>query len=157
MESWRRNRLVFWVVSLPPSVWLAAFFLVPLALIWVLSFGEKRGEVISGTGAGGALELETVAGEVYFIRVSGAEPGQYVLDLFNLGPDDPTRDTIPPRLPGDSDGDGDVDSDDFLTLSANYARTDAVFADGDFDANGTVGFNDFLILSANFGKKLLTT
>ena len=43
MESWRRNRLVFWVVSLPPSVWLAAFFLVPLALIWVLSFGEKRG------------------------------------------------------------------------------------------------------------------
>lgn len=43
MESWRRNPLVFWVISLPPTFWLVAFFLAPLAIVWVISFGEKRG------------------------------------------------------------------------------------------------------------------
>ena len=45
MDSWRRNPLVFWVFSIPPSAWLIIFFLAPLALVWVLSFGEKRGIV----------------------------------------------------------------------------------------------------------------
>ncbi len=45
MESWRRNPLVFWVINLPPSMWLLFFFLIPLGLIWVFSFGEKRGVV----------------------------------------------------------------------------------------------------------------
>lgn len=43
MESWRRNPLTFWVFALPPSLWLALFFLAPLALVWVMSFGEKVG------------------------------------------------------------------------------------------------------------------
>ena len=45
METWRRNPLVFWIFLVPPTIWLAAFFLVPLGLIWVFSFGEKRGLV----------------------------------------------------------------------------------------------------------------
>ena len=45
MESWRRNPIVFWVINLPPTVWLIVFFMVPLGIIWVLSFGEKRGVV----------------------------------------------------------------------------------------------------------------
>lgn len=45
MESWRRNPLVFWVTSLPPTLWLLFFFLVPLGIIWVISFGEKRGVI----------------------------------------------------------------------------------------------------------------
>jgi len=52
VDSWRRNPLVFWVFSVPPSFWLIVFFLAPLALVWVLSFGEKRGIVdiaITGT------------------------------------------------------------------------------------------------------------
>ncbi len=52
MDSWRRNPLVFWVFSIPPSVWLIGFFIAPLALVWVMSFGEKRGIVdiaITGT------------------------------------------------------------------------------------------------------------
>ena len=52
MDSWRRNPLVFWIFAIPPSVWLIAFFLAPLALVWVMSFGEKRGIVdiaITGT------------------------------------------------------------------------------------------------------------
>lgn len=52
MDSWRRNPLVFWIFGIPPSVWLIAFFLAPLALVWAFSFGEKRGIVdiaITGT------------------------------------------------------------------------------------------------------------
>jgi len=45
MESWRRNPFVFWVTSLPPTLWLLFFFLVPLGIIWVISFGEKRGVI----------------------------------------------------------------------------------------------------------------
>jgi spermidine/putrescine transport system permease protein len=44
--------LVFWIFSLPPTLWLVAFFLLPLALVWLLSFGEKHGIVdvaITGT------------------------------------------------------------------------------------------------------------
>jgi spermidine/putrescine transport system permease protein len=43
MERIKRHPLGFWVCSIPPSIWLLAFFLIPLAFVWVLSFGEKRG------------------------------------------------------------------------------------------------------------------
>jgi len=43
LESWRRHPLTFWVFALPPSLWLGALFLAPLALVWVMSFGEKVG------------------------------------------------------------------------------------------------------------------
>ena len=52
MESWHHHRRVFWFFSLPPTLWLVVFFLLPLALVWLLSFGEKRGIVeiaITGT------------------------------------------------------------------------------------------------------------
>ena len=43
MDSWRKNPLIFWVFAVPPAAWLLLFFLTPLALIWVFSFGEKSG------------------------------------------------------------------------------------------------------------------
>ncbi len=43
MEGWRRNPLTFWIFAIPPTLWLALFFLAPLALVWVMSFGEKVG------------------------------------------------------------------------------------------------------------------
>lgn len=52
MDGWRDRPRVFWTFFLPPTLWLAAFFLAPLALIWGFSFGEKRGLVeiaINGT------------------------------------------------------------------------------------------------------------
>jgi spermidine/putrescine transport system permease protein len=45
LESWRKHPLVFWIVAIPPTIWLLAFFIIPLTLIWVFSFGEKRGIV----------------------------------------------------------------------------------------------------------------
>jgi spermidine/putrescine transport system permease protein len=52
MESWRQQPVVFWTFVLPGGLWLLLFFLVPLGLIWVLSFGERAGPVevvITGT------------------------------------------------------------------------------------------------------------
>ena len=52
MDHWRNHPRVFWLFTLPPTVWLIAFFLVPLGLIWAFSFAEKRGLVeivITGT------------------------------------------------------------------------------------------------------------
>jgi spermidine/putrescine transport system permease protein len=43
---------VFWLFSIPPTLWLVAFFLLPLTFVWFLSFGEKQGIVevaITGT------------------------------------------------------------------------------------------------------------
>ncbi len=58
------------------------------------------------------------------------------------------------RLPGDADGNNAVEFADFLILSSNFGKTDAVFDDGDFDGSGDVAFADFLILSQNFGTTL---
>ena len=52
MDSWRRHVSVFWLFSIPPTLWLVAFFLLPLTFVWFLSFGEKQGIVevaITGT------------------------------------------------------------------------------------------------------------
>lgn len=45
MESWRAQPVVFWAFLLPGALWLLGFFLVPLALVWILSFGERAGPV----------------------------------------------------------------------------------------------------------------
>lgn len=54
-------------------------------------------------------------------------------------------------LAGDADQNGEVGFSDFLLLSANFGKTDAVFADGDFNGDNMVNFADFLLLSMNFG------
>ena len=41
--SWRREPRVFFALSLPQALWLLAFFIVPLASIFLLSFSEKTG------------------------------------------------------------------------------------------------------------------
>jgi spermidine/putrescine transport system permease protein len=52
MESWRDQPVVFWTFLLPGGLWLLCFFLAPLALVCVMSFGERAGPVdilITGT------------------------------------------------------------------------------------------------------------
>jgi spermidine/putrescine transport system permease protein len=52
MEHWRQQPVVFWTFLLPGGLWLLGFFLAPLALVWVMSFGERSGPVdilITGT------------------------------------------------------------------------------------------------------------
>lgn len=90
--------------------------------------------------------MTRVDGHVYF-RADDGFGGQELwrVPFDHLG-DEP--------VPGDADGNGTVDFEDFLLLSMNFGRTDDVdVANGDFDSNGEVDFNDFLVLSANFGKR----
>lgn len=68
MESWRKNPLVFWIFAVPPAFWLTLFFLAPLALIWVLSFGEKRGLIdvaITGTFANYARAMDPLYLQIF--------------------------------------------------------------------------------------------
>ncbi len=41
MEHWRDNKLVFFVLSAPPTAWLMIFFTLPLAIMWVYSFADR--------------------------------------------------------------------------------------------------------------------
>ena len=38
MENWRKNKLAFAVLALPPTAWLVIFFTIPLVIMWVYSF-----------------------------------------------------------------------------------------------------------------------
>jgi spermidine/putrescine transport system permease protein len=52
MEYWREQPVVFWTFLLPGGLWLVGFFLAPLTLVWLFSFGERSGPVdilITGT------------------------------------------------------------------------------------------------------------
>ena len=69
MDSWRKNPIVFWALNLPPTFWLVVFFIVPLGLVWVLSFGEKRGIVdvaITGTLDNYARALDPLYLEIFW-------------------------------------------------------------------------------------------
>ena len=54
------------------------------------------------------------------------------------------------RRAGDVDGDGTVGIRDFLALSRNFGRTDAVYAEGDLNCDGTTDIADFLTMSLNW-------
>ncbi len=41
MDNWKGNKLAFGVLLAPPTFWLVVFFTVPLAIVWVYSFGER--------------------------------------------------------------------------------------------------------------------
>ncbi len=63
MESWREQPLVLWIFLLPAALWLVCFFLAPLALIWLFSFGERAGPaaiVITGTLENYARALDPI-------------------------------------------------------------------------------------------------
>ncbi|MFW6146431.1 MAG: dockerin type I domain-containing protein [Planctomycetota bacterium] len=54
--------------------------------------------------------------------------------------------------PGDADGDGDVDLDDFVILKQNFGTLNgASWREGDLDGDGDVDLDDFVILKQNFG------
>ena len=53
-------------------------------------------------------------------------------------------------ITGDINHDRSVDFADFLILSGNFGRKDALAEDGDIDGDQVVGFSDFLILAQHF-------
>ncbi len=55
-------------------------------------------------------------------------------------------------IPGDADGDGDVDLDDFVILKTNFGAEPLVDDRADFDDDGDVDLDDFVILKSHFGR-----
>ncbi|NLF32924.1 MAG: hypothetical protein GX591_18815, partial [Planctomycetes bacterium] len=51
--------------------------------------------------------------------------------------------------PGDADGDGDVDLDDFVILKTTFGRSPLTDDRADFDGDGDVDLDDFVILKTN--------
>ena len=51
---------------------------------------------------------------------------------------------------GDSDLDGDVDFEDFLSLANNFGMSPSSWSQGDYDGNNETNFLDFLALADNF-------
>jgi spermidine/putrescine transport system permease protein len=61
VQPWRQNKTSFLVSALPPMLWLLFFFILPLAIVWLYSFGENRGMAdidITGTWANYARALQ---------------------------------------------------------------------------------------------------
>jgi spermidine/putrescine transport system permease protein len=46
LESWKENSRVFWILAAPGTFWLLVFFILPLGILFLMSFGEKA--VIDG-------------------------------------------------------------------------------------------------------------
>jgi len=56
------------------------------------------------------------------------------------------------QLPGDVNGDGRVDVNDFKIVNDHMGQSDVTLAQGDLTGDGIVNFNDFQVVEANFGK-----
>lgn len=68
MQPWTLHKRMFLAVSAAPMAWLTAFFIVPLAVVWLYSFGRNAGltEIeISGTFANYARALEPLYLQIF--------------------------------------------------------------------------------------------
>jgi len=48
-RDWRADRAAFWILIQPPVLWLAIFFVIPLGLVWLISFADRgpQGQVLA--------------------------------------------------------------------------------------------------------------
>jgi len=105
--------------------------------------------IIRGYGEPGLRDLHIVGGHVVIercipVRVTADGP-----ILFKHCP----RTWLQAR-PGDANGDGRVDLDDFASVKAHMGETEypGQFIMGDLDGDSDVDLDDFAILKANFGQ-----
>ena len=136
-----------------------------LFAVYTLTWGNRP---FFGSGGGGVVLspyvewIDSVIGDTTLRRPgrqvgqSQTEPGQSA-DLVAPPLDDDDMGAAPGIAtallqPGNARGDLQLGFADFLRLSSNYGKTDAVWADGDFSEDGVVDFADFLRLSSNYGK-----
>ena len=56
MQDWKRNKASFGAISLGPVLWLAVFFLAPLAIVWTYQRRQRPlHEIAAGWGAWAVL------------------------------------------------------------------------------------------------------
>jgi len=68
MQDWKGHKTAFGAIAAAPMAWLIGFFIIPLAMVWLYSFGRNIGltEIdISGTFANYARALEPLYLEIF--------------------------------------------------------------------------------------------
>ena len=68
-QDWKTNRRVFAAVSLPTLFWVILFFLVPMAIVWLYSFGENKG--LTDIAISGTLDNYKRATEWLYLTIFG--------------------------------------------------------------------------------------
>ena len=75
MQQWNQHRSNFFTIATAPVLWLIAFFIVPLAIVWAYSFGRNAGLIeidISGTFANYARAMEPIYLQIFAKSVAVA-------------------------------------------------------------------------------------
>ena len=75
-QSWKRAKAIFAIILGPPLAWLLLFFLIPLTIVWVYSFGTNVGltEIaFTGTFSNYARAIEPLYVGIFLksVRVAG--------------------------------------------------------------------------------------
>ena len=68
MQDWKGHKTAFAAIAATPMAWLIGFFIIPLAMVWLYSFGRNVGltEIdISGTFSNYARALEPLYLEIF--------------------------------------------------------------------------------------------
>ena len=82
-QDWKTSKAVFAAVSLPTLFWVILFFLVPMAIVWLYSFGENRG--LTDIAISGTLDNYKRATEWLYLTIFGksfaAEPDKLIEQL----------------------------------------------------------------------------
>ena len=65
----KQGRLAFWITVLPPTLWVAVFFIIPLGIVWAYSFGQNNGltdVTITGTFGNYARAIEPLYLQIFW-------------------------------------------------------------------------------------------
>jgi len=116
--------------------------------VWTFTFNPDGSMTYANDGFGVTKTsdaVETAITQIFVGSVSGSLGGVWIDDVQLVSAGGVCN-------PGDADGDGDVDLDDFVILKNNFGTTDgATCAEGDFDGDGDVDLDDFVLLKNAFG------
>ena len=116
---------------------------------YTVSLSAANEDTFSWSGSSSKWWGDPVAGNgVYQLKVTdNKSSGDYLIDEISL------TDITPPPIPGDADGDFDVDDDDAAILASFWLQTSLAggASEGDFDGDGDADDADATIMAVNWG------
>ncbi|MEZ5899058.1 MAG: ABC transporter permease [Hyphomicrobiaceae bacterium] len=65
----KQSRAAFWTTVLPPTLWIAIFFLIPLGIVWAYSFGQNEG--LTGVTITGTFNNYIRAFQPLYLQIFG--------------------------------------------------------------------------------------